>query len=64
MTVTVLREQDVVREAFDVLWRNLSPSKVVRLWAALQMGEGDYLTWRDELFADESVDTLFEKVQA
>lgn len=28
MTVTVLREQDVVREAFDVLWHNLSPELV------------------------------------
>ena len=46
------------------LWQHLSFAKVVRLWATWQMGEGDYLTWRDELFADESVDTLFEKVQA
>ncbi len=64
MTITVLREQDVVREAFDVLWQNLSPSKVVRLWAAWQMGEGNYLAWRDELFTEETVATLYEKVQA
>ncbi len=64
MAVTVPREQEVVREALDVLWQNLSPAKVVRLWAACQMGEGDYLAWGDQLFEGETVTTLFEKVQA
>jgi hypothetical protein len=64
MTVTVIREQEVLREAVDVLWEHLSPAKVVRLWAAWQMGEGDYLALRDQLFEGESVATLFEKVLA
>jgi len=64
MTVKVAREQDVLREAVDVLWEHLSPAKVVRLWATWQMGEGDYLTLRDQLFEGESVNALFEKVQA
>jgi len=64
MTVTVIREQDVLREAVDVLWEHLSPAKVVRLWAAWQMGSGDYLTLRDQLFDEERVATLYEKVQA
>ena len=64
MTVTVVREQEVLREAVDVLWEHLSPAKVVRLWAAWQMGEGDYLALRAQLFEGESVATLFEKVRA
>ncbi|MBN1877815.1 MAG: hypothetical protein JXA33_26580 [Anaerolineae bacterium] len=64
MTVAVLREQTIVREAFDVLWQHLSFAKVVRLWATWQMGEGDYLEWRDKLFEGETVATLFKKVQA
>lgn len=64
MTVKVAREQDVLREAVDVLWTHLSPTKVVRLWATWQMGEGDYLTLRDQLFEGESVASLFEKVKA
>jgi len=64
MTVKVAREQSVLREAVDVLWAHLSPAKVVRLWAAWQMGEGDYLTLRDQLFEGESVASLFEEVQA
>jgi hypothetical protein len=64
MTVTVIREQEILRVAVDVLWEHLSPGKVVRLWAAWQMGEGDYLALRDQLFEGESVATLFEKVLA
>ena len=64
MTVTVVREQEILREAVDVLWEHLSPAKVVRLWAAWQIGEGDYLALRAQLFEGESVATLFEKVQA
>jgi len=64
MTVTVIREQEILRVAVDVLWEHLSPAKVVRLWAAWQMGEGDYLALRDQLFEGESVATLFEKVLA
>ncbi|MEM4204488.1 MAG: hypothetical protein QXS54_10510, partial [Candidatus Methanomethylicaceae archaeon] len=63
MTVTVIREQEVLREAVGVLWEHLGPAKVVRLWATWQMGEGDYIALRDQLFEGESVDTLFEKVR-
>ena len=40
MTVTVIREQEVLREAVGVLWEHLGPAKAVRLWATWQMGEG------------------------
>ena len=64
MTVTVIREQEVLREAVAVLWEHLGPAKAVRLWAMWQMGEGDYLTLRGQLFEGESVATLFDKVRA
>lgn len=34
------------------------------MWAPWQMGEGDYLALRDQLFEGETVATLFEKVRA
>ncbi len=63
MTVTVIHEQEVLHEAVGVLWEHLGPAKTVRLWATWQMGEGDYLSLRDQLFEGESVATLF-KVRA
>jgi len=41
-----------------------SPAKVARFLATWQMDGGVYLAIRDRLFADETVGTLLEKVQA
>lgn len=53
-----------MREAADILMRNMSPSKLVRFWAAWQMGEGDYLRWREEVFGHLSVSQLYKEIQA
>lgn len=63
MTVKVLSEQEVLLEAAEVLLEHLSPAKVARFWAAWQVGGGNYLAIREQLFAGETVTTLFEKVQ-
>jgi len=60
----VIREQELLRKVVDVLGEHLSPAKMVRWWAAWQVGEGDYLALRDQLFEGESVLTLFERMQA
>ena len=59
MTVKVLSEQEVLREATEVLLEHLSPAKVARF-----CGWGNYLTLREQLFAGETVTTLFDKIQA
>lgn len=61
--VSVLREQEVLQEAEEILLEHLSPAKVARFWAALQAGAGDYLAIRERLFADETVETLFTQAQ-
>lgn len=63
MSVKVMSEQQVTQEALTVLMEHLSPSQLARLWASWQIGSGDYLAIRDRLFAKETVETLFEKVQ-
>ena len=47
MTVNVDSEATVMREAAEILLRNLTPSRLARFWAAWQVGQGDYLSWRD-----------------
>ena len=64
MTVKVISEQEVLREAVEVLLEHLSPAKVARFWTAWQVDGGNYLATRRQLFAEETVATLFEKVQA
>lgn len=63
MTVAVLREQEVFQDAIQVLMEHLEPAKATRVWASWQVGEGDYLSIRDQLFADETVASLYKKVQ-
>ena len=64
MRVKVVSEHEVLQEAAGVLLKHLSPAKVARFWAAWQLGEGNYQSTREQLFAGETVATLFEKVQA
>lgn len=62
MTIQVKSEQQVLQEGLQVLLSNMDPSKVARFWAACNLGSGDYLKLKDELFEQESVEILYSKV--
>ena len=64
MTVKVMQEQEIQRDVVQVLFKYLSPDKIVRFWAAWQHGAGDYLALRRQLFDEETVKTLFDQIQA
>lgn len=62
MSVQVPTEGEVMQEATQVLLEHLSPAKVVRFWASWHVGHGDYLTWRDQAFAGETVTDLYKTI--
>ena len=62
MTIQVQSEQQVLQEGLQILLSNMAPSKVARFWAACNIGSGDYLKLKDELFVQESVASLYSKV--
>jgi len=62
MKIKVSSEQAVLQEAQTVLFEHMGPAKAARFLAAWRQGAGDYLVIREELFAGETVDTLYEKV--
>lgn len=64
MAIEVMNEREIMREATEILLERMSPAKVARLWAMWQLGQGDYQAIREELFAEDTVHTLYEKVQA
>lgn len=64
MTIKVINEQQNLQEVIQVLLTHLEPPKVMKFWAACKLGEGDYLQLKDKLFAQEDVDSLYEKIQA
>ena len=62
MAVKIEREPEITQEALEALVQHLSPSKVARLMAAWQLGTGDYVAMRKQLFAGETVATLARKI--
>ena len=62
MQVKVDSEQAVLWEGEAVLVKYLGLSKAARFLAAWRQGVGDYLEMREEMFAGETVDTLYDKI--
>ena len=62
MTIHVTSERQVMQEAAQVLIKHMSPAKAARFWASWQIGEGDYLMIREQLFAKETVKSLYKKI--
>ena len=60
--IQVKSEQQVLQEGLQILLSNMEPSKVARFWGACNLGTGDYLKLKDELFGQESVASLYSKV--
>ena len=63
MTIHVTSERQVIQEAAQVLIKHMSPANAARFWASWQIGEGDYLVIREQLFEQETVTSLFQKIE-
>jgi hypothetical protein len=64
MSVTVQNESATTAEAVEVLMERLPASKIARLLSSWQIGQGDYLRLREELFASETVASLYQAASA
>jgi len=62
-SIHVLSERQINLEAAQVLIQHMSPSKATRFWASWQVGEGDYLAIRDQLFQKETVSSLYKQIK-
>ncbi len=47
----------------QVLLTHLEPSKVMKFWAACKLSETDYLQLKEQLFAQETVASLYAKIK-
>jgi hypothetical protein len=63
MTVHVLSERQINLEVAQVLMQHMSPSKATRFWASWQVGEGDYLAIREQIFQKETVSALYKQIK-
>ncbi|ASC72709.1 hypothetical protein XM38_036670 [Halomicronema hongdechloris C2206] len=63
MKIALPNEQAVIQDALRILNQTMAPSQVIVLISRWWSDGGDYLQQRDELFADETVESLVEKIQ-
>lgn len=63
MTIKVINEQENLQEVMQVLLTHLEPSKVMKFWATCKISEGEYLQLKEKLFAQETVASLYTKIQ-
>jgi hypothetical protein len=63
MTIHVVSDRQVIQEAAQVLIKHMSPAKATRFWASWQVGEGNYLLIRQQLFSKETVRSLYEQIE-
>ena len=63
MNVTIESEAEIMQEVSELLLQKMSPAKVARFWASWQVGQGDYLQWREATFTNETVDSLYEQIK-
>lgn len=54
----------MINQALDILLSHLDPSTFARFVALCQLEEGDYVKTKEKLFNGETVDSLYEKIQA
>jgi hypothetical protein len=59
----VIIEQKNMQEVIQVLLTHLAPLKVLKFWVACNLGKGDYLQTKENLFAEETVASLYTKIQ-
>lgn len=63
MTIYMESDAQISQEAWEILIRHMEPSKLARFWAGQRQGVGDYLKWRDETFAGQSVAELYDTIE-
>ena len=63
MNIKVVSDAEVLQEGLEILMSNLEPSKALRFLAACQLGKGDYLKLKEQLFRQETVNSLYDQVK-
>jgi len=63
MKIVYTSQKTLMREASEALIEKLGIAKASEFWASLGCGQSDYTKIRSKLFQDETVDSLFKKIE-
>jgi hypothetical protein len=64
MKINLNNDQEIIEEAFNVLIENLDITTVMRFWKICNLGNNNYCQIKEQLFKDETVDSLYDKIKA
>ena len=64
MKIKTTNDQQILQEALKILMDHLEPTKFLRFIAKYNLGQGNYLQFKDKEFANETVATLSQKIDA
>ena len=61
--VNLSTEHQVIQEALSILIKHMEPQKFAQFVVACRLGKGDYIEIKEQLFKDETIDSLYEKIR-
>ena len=64
MKIKTTNDQQILQEALKILMDHLEPTKFLRFIAKYNLGQGNYLQFKDKEFANETVASLSQKIDA
>jgi hypothetical protein len=64
MKINLSNDQQIIEEVFNVLIENLDTSTVMRFWKICNLENSNYSQIKEQLFAGETVDSLYDKIKA
>jgi len=64
MKIKTTDDQQILQEALMILMNHLEPTKFRRFIAKYNLGQGNYLQFKDKEFANETVATISQKIDA
>jgi hypothetical protein len=64
MKIKTTNDQQILQEALMILMDHLEPTKFLQLIVKYNLGQGNYLQFKDQEFANETVASLSQKIDA
>lgn len=55
---------EINREAFELLYKELGISKTLRFLSQFTLGKGDYTKWKEDIYKGKTVDDLVKEIKS
>lgn len=60
---TTITLNEINREAFEILYKELGISKTLRFLSQFSIGKGDYSKWKEDIYKGKTVADLIKEIK-